>query len=281
MKAVFVTDLHGKIDQYEKLFSLLEKEMPEVVFIGGDILPHAMKALDAFDDFILDFLLSKLLKLKEKLGDRYPDIFLILGNDDPKIEENKILEIEHKGCLKYINEKKVVFKNFSVFGYAYIPPTPFQLKDWEKYDVSRYVDPGCTHPNEGFRSVEVSEDIVYETIKKDLDKLTEGENLSNAIFLFHSPPYNTVLDRAALDGQMVEYVPLDVHVGSIAIQRFIQERQPLVTLHGHIHESTRLTGHWKQSIGKTLAINAAHDGQELCAVLFDPDNPNNAVRLVF
>jgi len=280
MKAVFVTDLHGKIDRYEKLFSLLEKEMPEVVFIGGDILPHTMKAHDAFDDFILDFLLPKLSELKEKLGDRYPDIFLILGNDDPKIEENKILEIERKGCLKYINEKKGFYKKFSVFGYAYIPPTPFQLKDWEKYDVSRYVDPGCTPPNEGFRSVEVSDDIIYETIKKDLDKLTEGESLSDAIFLFHSPPYNTVLDRAALDGQMVEYVPLDVHVGSIAIQRFIEDRQPLVTLHGHIHESTRLTGQWQQTIGNTLAINAAHDGQELCAVLFDLGNPKNAVRLI-
>jgi len=281
MKAVFVSDLHGKTDRYEKLFSLIEKEMPEVVFIGGDILPHAMKALVDFDDFILDFLLSKLLKLKEKLGSNYPKIFLIFGNDDPKIEENKILEMEQKGCLTYINEKKVSFGKYSVFGYAYIPPTPFQLKDWEKYDVSRYVDPGCTHPNEGFRSIEVSDDIIYESIKKDLDKLTEGENLSNAIFLFHSPPYNTVLDRAALDGMMVDHVPLDVHVGSIAIERFIRERQPLVTLHGHIHESTRLTGQWQQTLCNTLAINAAHDGAELCAVLFDLGNLNSAVRLVF
>jgi len=36
-------------------------------------------------------------------------------------------------------------------------------------------------------------------------------------------------------------------VGSIAVRRFIEERQPLLTLHGHIHESARLTGDWRES----------------------------------
>jgi len=52
---------------------------------------------------------------------------------------------------------------------------------------------------------------------------------------------------------------LDVHIGSIAIKRFIEDRQPYITLHGHVHESTALTANWKEYIGKTLAMNAAHN----------------------
>jgi len=280
MKSIFVTDLHGKISRYEKLFSLLQKETPDALFIGGDILPHAMKGSDRYDDFLDDYFIPEFSELKARMGDRYPEIFLILGNDDPAIEEHKIREAEEKGLLNYINEKKATLGEFSVFGYCFVPPTPFQLKDWEKYDVSRYVDPGCMHPDEGFRSVEPPKNLLFETIQKDLENLTADEDLSKAVFLFHSPPYDTHLDRAALDGQMIDHVPLDVHVGSIAIKRFIDERQPLVTLHGHIHESTRLTGKWKQQIGKTVAINAAHDGGQLCAVMLELENQWDARRLL-
>ena len=68
------------------------------------------------------------------------------------------------------------------------------------------------------------------------------------------PPCDTLLDRAALDEKMIDYVPPDVHVGSIAIQRFIEERQPGLTLHGHVHESARLTGQWQQRFGRTVAL---------------------------
>jgi Icc-related predicted phosphoesterase len=96
--------------------------------------------------------------------------------------------------------------------------------------------------------------------------------------LFHTPPYDTPLDRAALDGKSIDGVPLDVHVGSIAVRRFIDERQPLATVHGHIHESSRLTGEWKTCIGATVSINGAHDGAELALVRLDPEHPDQATR---
>jgi uncharacterized protein len=73
-------------------------------------------------------------------------------------------------------------------------------------------------------------------------------------------------------------VPLDVHVGSIAVRRFIEARQPSVTLHGHIHESARLTGAWQDRIGRTVLLSAAHDGPELALVRFDPERPDAATR---
>ena len=77
-------------------------------------------------------------------------------------------------------------------------------------------------------------------------------------------------DLADLADKMVDHAPLDPHIGSIAIQRFIQERQPLLTLHGHVHESRRLTGRWREQSGRTTSFNAANDGPELALVRFDP-----------
>ena len=76
----------------------------------------------------------------------------------------------------------------------------------------------------------------------------------------------------------MDHVPLDVHVGSIAIRRFIEARQPRLTLHGHVHESARLTGSWQDRIGRTVCLSAAHDGPELALVRFDLDRPEEATR---
>ncbi len=272
--------MHGKTGRYAKLFNLIETRKPRAVFFGGDLLPHAMKSTDEYDDFATDYFFPNLEKLKKQLKLDYPEIFLILGNDDPAIEEEKFLEAERKGLFRFMHNRKFTFRGYTIFGYSFIPPTPFTLKDWEKYDVSRYVDPGCTHPTEGYRSKEPIRNVEFETISKDLEKLAGNEDLSHAVFLFHAPPYKTNLDRAALDGKMVDHVPLDVHVGSIAIKRFIDERQPYLTLHGHIHESTRLTKHWSDRFGSTLAFNASHDGPELCVIVFDLEKPLEAERLL-
>jgi Icc-related predicted phosphoesterase len=102
--------------------------------------------------------------------------------------------------------------------------------------------------------------------------------VSRAVFLFHSPPHQTALDRAALDGIAVDHAPLDVHVGSIAVRRFIEARQPLLTLHGHIHESARLTLSWQERIGRTVCLSAAHDGPELALVRVALERPEAATR---
>jgi Icc-related predicted phosphoesterase len=77
---------------------------------------------------------------------------------------------------------------------------------------------------------------------------------------------------------MIDNTPLDIHAGSIAIRRFIEKRQPLITLHGHIHESTRITGSWRERLGRTWAFSAAHEGAELALVRFDPTEPEKATR---
>ena len=279
----FASDLHGYTDRYQKLFQAIKDERPDAVCIGGDILPSAGLLFSSLNfehvDFINGYLVKKMIQLRKELEDDYPRIFIILGNDDGRFVEAAILDAAIKGVWEYVHNRKVLFKGYPVFGYSYVPPTPFLLKDWEKYDVSRHVDPGCVSPEEGIRSFSVPDNSrKYSTIKKDLDLLVGNDNLKKAIFLFHAPPYKTKLDRAALDGKMIDHVPLDVHVGSIAIQRFIKSRQPLLTLHGHVHESSKLSRSWQDRIGKTHVFTAAHDGPELVLIRFDPKSLDEATR---
>jgi len=275
MNCFFATDLHGKISRYQSLIDEIKKELPDVVLIGGDLLPGFN---NLFGDFIIEYLIPKFEELKTELKDNYPKIFIIMGNDDPRIEEEKLIKAEKKGIWTYLNEKKINYNGYDFYGYAYVPPTPFRLKDWEKFDVSRYVDVGCVSPLEGSRTIAVDPvDIEYYTIAKDLQKLMK-DDLSKAICLFHAPPYQTNLDRADLDGRIIDHVQVDVHVGSIAIKNFIENRQPKITLHGHIHESSRITGHWKQKLKETYSYSAAWDGTELALVKFDPEFPEKAER---
>jgi uncharacterized protein len=273
----FVSDLHGRVDRYEALLAAIEKERPEVVFLGGDLLP--VGALRGSGDFLLGWLGPRLEELGSRLGSDRPRLLAILGNDDPRVEEGSLAELERRGLLEYAHGRRLDVAGVPVYGYACVPPTPFMLKDWERYDVSRFVDPGCVSPEEGYRSVAVPEgDTKWGTIAADLEALCGGQDVSAAVFLFHSPPHRTALDRAALDGRVVDNVPVDVHVGSIAIRRFIEARQPLVTLHGHVHESARLTGAWRDRIGRTVCLSAAHDGPELALVRLDLERPEAATR---
>jgi len=75
----------------------------------------------------------------------------------------------------------------------------------------------------------------------------------NAVFNIHVPPYKSSLDEAPeldkdlrpkMAGQALK------PVGSIAVRKVIEETQPLLGLHGHIHE-----GRGASRIGKTLCIN--------------------------
>ena len=283
MLCFFVSDLHGHRHRYEALFDRIAAERPDALFIGGDLLPsHARSAGGLYPhvhDFIADYLSVRLKELRTELGEHYPGVFLIPGNDDARMHETQFRDARYGALWAYMHDMQRTWKKYEIYGYACVPPTPFLLKDWERYDVSRYVDPGCIPPEDGRHTVPVDKSrLRYATIEEDLKKLTGDAALEGAIMLFHSPPYQTVLDRAALDGKTIDHAPLDVHVGSVAIRRFIERRQPRITLHGHIHESAGLTGHWKQQIAATWCFSAAHRGCELALVRFDPDSPAEASR---
>ena len=295
MKCLFTSDLHGDVARFAALMRVARSERPDGVFVGGDLFRHGHGS----EEFAEEHLLGPIRALRAEAdaspgtpgaGPRAtgaspgapgagPRWFVILGNDDPRVFEEAFLAADAEGLIDYVHERTVPFGDLFVTGYACVPPTPFHLKDWEKYDVSRFVDPGAVSPEEGRRSVPVPQhEVRRATIAADLDALARNAPPERTIFLFHAPPYDCALDRAPLDGRLVDHVPVDVHVGSIAIQRFIAAHQPLVTLHGHVHESPRLTGRWSERFGRTHAFSGCHDGPGLALVHFDTDALDRAGR---
>jgi uncharacterized protein len=93
---------------------------------------------------------------------------------------------------------------------------------------------------------------------------------AQAVVVLHPPPYGTTLDQApSIDSdfrvQMTGGTPKMASVGSTAVRDFILERQPLLGLHGHVHESKG-----GEFVGRTLCINPGSEytnGNLLCALV--------------
>ena len=78
-------------------------------------------------------------------------------------------------------------------------------------------------------------------------------DMSRTIFNFHAPPYGTGLDEApALDENMrpIHGGAVMKPVGSTAVRAAILKYQPMLSVHGHIHESKGI-----KKLGQTLAMN--------------------------
>jgi len=102
----------------------------------------------------------------------------------------------------------------------------------------------------------------HPSIQEELAGLSMDDP-EHTICLFHTPPFDTGLDMLH-NGEPI---------GSRAIGQFILERQPLMTLHGHIHESPYMSGVFHARIGRTLCVNAGHGRKRLHAISFDTENP--------
>ena len=97
---------------------------------------------------------------------------------------------------------------------------------------------------------ECSEEELAEKID---DLAARIEDMPSAIFNIHVPPHGTGLDDAPeLDDELrpIEGGSVAQPVGSVAVREAIFEHQPLLSLHGHIHESRGV-----QRLGRTTAIN--------------------------
>jgi Icc-related predicted phosphoesterase len=278
----FVSDLHGKMSRYEALLKLIKKEKPDFVFIGGDLFPHRSiqpnQTLLKEGDFVKDFMIPKFDKLKESLDCAYPDIFLIPGNDDLKILFDAVADGEKSDLWRNLHNRCIVIGKYRFYGYGCVPPTPFMIKDWDRFDISKEIEKGCIAPSNGFHSVPPDHDPENDTIQNDLQSLVNNDNLEFGVFLFHSPPYQTVLDNAVLHTVDPDLQSAILNVGSKAIRNFINEKQPYITMHGHIHESPRITGEWKQALARTWSFSAAHDGPELSVIKFELNDPLSATR---
>jgi Icc-related predicted phosphoesterase len=104
-------------------------------------------------------------------------------------------------------------------------------------------------------------------LQQKIDGLAEKvKRMEMAIFNLHVPPINTTIDQAPkLDENLKPIVsggsPVMISAGSPAVRRSIERYQPLLGLHGHIHESRGMV-----KIGRTMCFNP---GSEYGAGILD------------
>lgn len=85
---------------------------------------------------------------------------------------------------------------------------------------------------------------------------------SRAIFSFHAPPHNTELDQAPMLTDDMKVVTgaggnvVHTGVGSTSVRARIEAYQPLLSLHGHIHECSAMV-----TLGRTVALNPGSEYQ--------------------
>jgi Icc-related predicted phosphoesterase len=275
MKILFTSDLHGHRHLYREITIQAEKENIGAVLLGGDLLPregHDEGSLKTQRSFIREEIRPFLLRLKDTLD---ASVCIVLGNNDWAAMLSQFRELEKEGLLNILHQNIFhLTEDMVVVGYPFVPPTPFSPKDFEKRDLKN--DPPRStvrYPvissNGGIHRIdEIKHFSGLPSIEEDLYALYLDKPVKITICVFHAPPNDTMLDRA-YDGQ-----PL----GSKAVRKFIENRQPDVTLHGHIHESPAVSGSYWQRIGKTFSINPGQSGQHLSAVIFDSDNPEKTIR---
>jgi Icc-related predicted phosphoesterase len=253
---LYITDLHGWTNAYEKIFQIAQGEGMTVIINGGDMLPHAKDLIFTQRLFIEEYLSSYFERL-DSYGISY---YGMLANDDCKA----VLPCWQKLVASYSNLYDLtdgwmgVGENMSISGCNYIPDPPFRLKDWCVLDKRDYVRPP-QHPNPiisedgSFKEIEDIDNFFRD--RPTLEELLNGiegrkDSFENAIFVCHAPPYGVGLGN----------VDKNLDVGSKAVMAWIEKNQPLLTLHGHVHESYLMTGIDTVKIGRTTAHQPGQEG---------------------
>jgi Icc-related predicted phosphoesterase len=127
-----------------------------------------------------------------------------------------------------------------------------------KIDACPMVSTGYSNSTPWRTPRECSEEQLESRISSAIDGLTEFDN---AIFNLHCPPYDSGLDTAPmLDENLTPKVTMGdlvrIPVGSTAVRNMIEKCRPLLSMHGHIHESPG-----DVRIGRTTCINPGSEYQ--------------------
>ena len=159
--------------------------------------------------------------------------YMAPGNDDPPFVDDLL-----RTSSRVINPEGAVVElpgGFPMISVGYSNPTP--------WDSPR----------------ELPEDQLLATIDREAAKLPDP---ARAIFNLHVPPKDTPIDQAVLVDKQLRPVikggaPAITGVGSSAVRASLERYQPMLALHGHIHESRG-----EARIGRTLSINPGSEYSE-------------------
>ena len=251
MKILYVTDLHGDKNKYRKSFEIAVEKKITVIVNGGDMLPKLGERHLDQPAFINGFLRDYFKELQE----HNITYLTMLGNDDLLSVDGLFEQVcDEFGNVHNIAGKKVLIGGYEFIGLNNILDHPFGCKDrviTEKdYIPQRQLSYFAGISNEYgydriFNWLEYSK-TELPLMCDILQELPEPENQKQTIYVMHMPPEGLRL------GQLL-YQDLDI--GSVDIYEFLKSKQPLLSLHGHIHESPDTEkGTWINQIQHTVCI---------------------------
>jgi len=271
----FATDIHGSDVCFKKFLRAAEMYKPQALMLCGDItgkfvVPIIRQKDGTFNarhqgsDLVLKE--DELVGLEKKIADVGSYSYRLDSSEADKLTEEyskkMFYEKMHERLRGWISSAEERLKDRKIS--CYISPgndDEFHIDDilksssYIEYCEEKVVDVGgCematlawTNPTPWNTARECSEEELAQRIEKLLSGVS---NIKDSIFNFHCPPFDSGLDAAPeLTKDLkarIEMVP----VGSPSVRKAIETYQPMLGLHGHIHESRGAL-----SIGRTLCIN--------------------------
>ena len=188
------------------------------------------KRTQTFQQVMLDGVDRWMGMAADKLRGTGIRIFVCPGNDD----EMEVDDVIRRSDVVELGEGRVVeIEGWSMISTGWSNHTPWN-----------------THREE-------TEEKLGERIEAMASQVSDA---SKAIFNLHCPPFKSGLDEApAIDAdlRLLHGGRALRPVGSTAVRQAIERHQPLISLHGHIHESKGAV-----KIGKTLSINPGSSYEE-------------------
>ena len=179
-----------------------------------------------FNDAILEVLRSWVAMGEERLKGTETRCYISPGNDD-RLEVDSVL-VDSGHIVNPENRVVDLGGGHEMITLGYANPTPWRSPR------------------------EVPEEKLGEMIEALAAKVDRPES---AVYNLHVPPVNTEIDKAPAVSEEFGYVREGlgvkiIHAGSTAVRAAIEKHQPLMGLHGHIHESKGFV-----KLGRTLCVN--------------------------
>ena len=284
-KVFYTTDVHGSTVVFKKFINAAKFYEVEVLILGGDmvgkmIIPIVEQAGGRFSANYLGTVYDigdadELVKteLNFENSGLYPIRVtpeeVQLYKQDKSLVEKIFAELATARISRWLDIAEERLRGTGVR--AYIQPgndDPYEVDvAFRQSDLIQNVDRRIVMIDDDHELLNVGAanqtpwSCPRDKTEAELSQIIEGlasslKDPSQAVFNLHVPPYDTNLDQAPeLDENLTPKLSLSggfkiIPVGSKAVRQAIEKYQPLLGLHGHIHESRSA-----QKLGRTMCIN--------------------------
>jgi Icc-related predicted phosphoesterase len=291
MRILYGSDLHGSEVVFRKFISSGLQYNANVLVVGGDVTGKAMIPVihqgsgryiaSLFGGDQITTTPDELEKVKKSISNVgfYP---IVLEKDEAEELENDPARMsarfEREMCQRVrewmiLAEERLVPQNIEMYfmagndDLASIDDTVAEFKHIRNPDMKHFELEGgyeiVGNSNANMTPWACARDVEEDELTRKLDVLAGMiQNPERTIAVLHVPPLGSGLDtcpdldknlKIITQGGQVVMKP----AGSSAVKAFIEKVQPMLSLHGHIHESP---GHVRN--GRTLSINAGSEYAE-------------------